>query len=469
MIKKKREKKIYHGLFFLVLFIFFVKGIFYIFLIPPWEAPDEPGHFSYIRYLYTYNSIPEKTTDIYDTAINDSFFDQKKKLAQFASKGETEEKRELFDKSAYEPTAPVANLAASPPLYYIYLLPFYMASLSLSSIWTVLILRVGSLLLGLISVILVYKIIQALLPKYKSSPILGMLMMACQPMFTFISSVINSDSMVIMFFLLFIFVSTRMVVNKEYKNMKQILLLGVVTGLSTLVKPQLVMLFPIYIFMVMVQLQTNYRNYVIPVLCAGVIPLLWYLPKVISQGLGYFSYAVVGSNNANIPFWHYPFEFIMNKQPIGIFMSFWGNFGWLDVPMPKLVYILMAIVIVIPLIKLFIEYGYRRVKSTKQQKGFRLLVISSVIYTVVIFLYDFMTFYKTQNFAIQGRYLLPIFPTLVIVMLAGYYMFNTKTRNMLLLLLIGVLLIAQLEMYLSISQHYYNGYYLISPIIRMYN
>ncbi len=466
---KTRRSKLYNFLFLGIIASFVIKGIFYIVFIPPWEAPDEPGHFSYVRYLYIQKSIPEKSTYIYDYAINESFFDQRKNLDNFSNTRSGIEKKELFNRNTYTPNFLAPNIAASPPLYYMYLLPFYSASLSLSSVWSVLLMRVGSLVLSTISVVLVYKILQLIFPKQKSAPLIGMFIMTLQPMFVFVSSVINSDSMVFLFFQLFLLLSIKITIKKEYKSMKYLLFLGLVTGLSSLVKPQLLMLFPIYLYICIVSIKPNYRYYFILLISGVVLPILWYVSKVLTQGLSYFSYAIVNTNNTVMPFWHYPYEFLIQKQPIGIFMSFWGNFGWLDVPMPKWVYVLIVLVIVIPLIKLFVLFCSTPVKSIKLQKGFVLLLTMSFIYTIVIFIYDFMTFFKTQGFAIQGRYLLPVFPAIIILILKGHYEFKTKVRKILLICLIGVLLLVQLQMYFSISTHYYKGYYLLSPILRIYN
>jgi glycosyltransferase involved in cell wall biosynthesis len=56
-----------------ILFIFLFKNLFIIFSIPPWEAPDEPGHVSYVIYMYNNKSFPSATQPFVLQSINESF------------------------------------------------------------------------------------------------------------------------------------------------------------------------------------------------------------------------------------------------------------------------------------------------------------------------------------------------------------------------------------------------------------
>ena len=46
-------------LFAVILLFYGIAGTLYATLTPPWQAPDEPGHYNYVRYLATEKLFPE--------------------------------------------------------------------------------------------------------------------------------------------------------------------------------------------------------------------------------------------------------------------------------------------------------------------------------------------------------------------------------------------------------------------------
>ena len=51
-----------------VLLTYLVAGALYATLTPDWQAPDEPAHYNYIRYLATKTGFPELVAGCYDQA-----------------------------------------------------------------------------------------------------------------------------------------------------------------------------------------------------------------------------------------------------------------------------------------------------------------------------------------------------------------------------------------------------------------
>ena len=49
-----------------ILATYLVAGTLYATLTPPWQAPDEPAHYNYIRYLTTQSGFPELVADCYN-------------------------------------------------------------------------------------------------------------------------------------------------------------------------------------------------------------------------------------------------------------------------------------------------------------------------------------------------------------------------------------------------------------------
>src|SRR6185437_2508336 len=120
----------------------------------------------------------------------------------------------------------------------------------------------------------------------------------------------------------------------------------VITSLSPLVKPQLLILIPLLGFLLFLKNDLSLRQKIIYLLASLVIPVLFYsLVMPFSYG-----YTIANVQKEPLPLWQYPIAFLKDKQPVGIFMSFWGFFGWLDIPMPKWIYALFLLILFIALI-----------------------------------------------------------------------------------------------------------------------
>ena len=59
-------------LFWAIWLTYLVAGTLYATLTPPWQAPDEPAHYNYIRYLATETGFPELVNACYDQAYLNS-------------------------------------------------------------------------------------------------------------------------------------------------------------------------------------------------------------------------------------------------------------------------------------------------------------------------------------------------------------------------------------------------------------
>ena len=40
-----------HLVLFLIIVIYLIVGTFYALLTPPWQTPDEPAHYNYVRFV----------------------------------------------------------------------------------------------------------------------------------------------------------------------------------------------------------------------------------------------------------------------------------------------------------------------------------------------------------------------------------------------------------------------------------
>ncbi len=55
-------------LFYIILTVYLLAGVLFATLTPHWQAPDEPAHYNYVRYLAAQSGFPELTSRCYDQA-----------------------------------------------------------------------------------------------------------------------------------------------------------------------------------------------------------------------------------------------------------------------------------------------------------------------------------------------------------------------------------------------------------------
>src|SRR2546422_264083 len=104
-------------LFWILLVVFLIKGVYYSLFIPPWEAPDEPGHVAYVHYLYQSRTFPDNTKKpINDLSMQNSLMYQRTLLVKM-QKGVAPQRKELFNRNQYRVAVFKGNIAGNPPLY----------------------------------------------------------------------------------------------------------------------------------------------------------------------------------------------------------------------------------------------------------------------------------------------------------------------------------------------------------------
>ncbi|MDO8498056.1 MAG: DUF2142 domain-containing protein [bacterium] len=444
----------------LILLIFIIKGIFFIFLVPPWEAPDEPGHVAYVEYLYKFKNLPSALKPLISLSINRSFEENKKILKNIRTKKlNTIEKKDLWNRSDRRLDPAPVNLASHPPLYYIYLLPFYIISLPFSSYLTLVFLRFASVILGLWSLFITFSLGKKLFKKNINLSYLLVFLVSFQPMFSFTHAVVNSDAFVIFAFLYFLNNALEIVKKKKVFH-KDLFTLTLVAGFGPLMKPQLVILFIVFglvLRWVKVSRKKFFAFFSLPL----VPTIIWFFYKYLMEGGRFISYSVQVTGDTARPIWMYPVEFILQKQPAGIFMSFWGFFGWLNVPMPKWIYLLFLAVIVCGVGGWFTRV--KKIRSQKISKENILLFSACFLYVLSIVVFDIQVFALAHHFVIHGRYLAPILPFLLVFIVQGISFYSQQLfRNILLTLTIATFILSSVVMYMTLS-HYYYGINFVDP------
>ncbi|HID62080.1 MAG TPA: DUF2142 domain-containing protein, partial [Anaerolineae bacterium] len=182
-----RTWELEHKILVLLLALSFIRGILYSAVIPPWQAPDEPDHFQYAALLVRYHRFPIKQDVAADEWLQTQVYASMQEFCFWARRAHTLAPAALEE----EYRAAVGH----PPLYYL-LGAFLLAPFSHCDLITQLhILRLGSVLLGTLTVLVAYLAARALFPEDASWQLAVPAFVAFLPMHTFITSSVNNDSL----------------------------------------------------------------------------------------------------------------------------------------------------------------------------------------------------------------------------------------------------------------------------------
>ncbi len=123
----------------LILAVYFALGFLFAWQTPPWQAPDEPAHYNYVRHLAEGRGLPELKLGDWDAAYLDFL-----KANRFPAGADI---------------SPIRYEFHQPPLYYLLLTPVYLAAGG-----SLLVLRLTSLAIGAAAVVGVYLAARRLCP-----------------------------------------------------------------------------------------------------------------------------------------------------------------------------------------------------------------------------------------------------------------------------------------------------------------
>lgn len=179
---------------YLMLAVFIMKGVFYgVYAIPlhMGSTPDDVGHLSYVAYMAKEHKIPVLFETKFEETIDRNYDD-------VWNNKDVIDSNYLIHEGEYRESEEYNYIAQHPPLYHLYLLPFYIVTTLLTSQLSniVIVLRLATIPLGIITLLCLYKTLELL----NAGDITKKCAMLC---FTFSSAmqyfltIVDNDSMVI--------------------------------------------------------------------------------------------------------------------------------------------------------------------------------------------------------------------------------------------------------------------------------
>ncbi len=395
-------------LFLILLGYLFVAALFAI-NVPPWQAPDEPAHYNYIRQLAG-GTLPVIAPGDYDQAYLDEI-----RGAQFAPQYAIE---------------PIEYEDWQPPLYYLLLTPVYqLFSGSLPA------LRLASALLGAGVVVLAYGVARLLFPKQEWLALTTAVLAAFIPQHLSIMASLNNDSLAELLIAAVLFVLVWWTVRAVTENSRPetaqqsspaaLLLLGVLLGLGFLTKGTNYLIAPLIGVTLLWRYWRDWRSLIraglLVFLPAFLLGALWWGRNIIVYGgldfLGKAAHDSVVVGQPRTAEWIARFGLADTVAQFfrTTFNSFWGQFGWMAVPMPPRIYLLLLLLLVTAVTGLIVWAVYGRNQDEGRYGRIHLLLfLLLLLMTAGLHIGYNVTFVQHQ-----GRYLYPALIPIALGMAVG--------------------------------------------------
>lgn len=405
------------NLFFgLILLTYLVAGSLYAGLTPAWQAPDEPAHYNYIRHLATEFRFPKLVMGCYDQAYL----------------GELTARR-------FPPELPIDGICYEfhqPPLYYLLAAPIFLISNG-----SLLALRLFSVTLGAGVVMLAFFIGRTIFPDRPIIALGTMAFVAFVPMHVAILASVNNDALAELIFAAILLILTRRLMTIVNCQLSVVTFsqkpttdhrppttnpqspipnytpLALLLGLALITKTTIYIAVPLVALALWLEIGRDWlrlaRRAMMVYGLALLIALPWYLRNALLYGrfdiLGLIRHDAVVVDQlrtvdyvAEVGLVAYLREFVTVT-----FHSFWGQFGWMAVPMDGRTYQLLTILTLIALtgLLLFTFHAFRFTAPALSPGQTHLLLFMASAIALMLLAYSG---YNLSFKQLQGRYLFPV-------------------------------------------------------------
>ena len=405
----------------LIVLAYLVIAVQYAARTPNWQVPDEPAHYNYVRFIVEHGALPVLRPGDYDQTF----------LEQFTHPQNT----------PHLPIEPLRYEFWQPPLYYLLAAPIY--ALTGGSL---LALRLFSVALGGALIVVAFLVVRETHPHMPMLALGTAAFVAFIPQHVAMLAGVNNDSLAELLLALTLLQTFR--ISKPWPSQwtgvkplggsgrplppanpkgglrtastpfhrRGLLTLGVLLGLGLLTKGTNYLMLPIVFVALMLSVTyhvsrvtshvsriTYYASrFILVLLPALVLGSLWWLHNISVYG----GFDILGLANHNAVVVGQPLTsdwiarmgfgpFLMSAVTT-TFHSFWGQFGWMGVPMPDTFYLALGALSIIAFLGWLWSLRETPRPLPHSHALFLLLVLLSFGY------YIFYNFTFVQH---QGRYL----------------------------------------------------------------
>ena len=382
---------------FFILIVYLGIGSLYAAMVPAWQSPDEPAHYNYVRQLAN-GFFPIMESSDYDQTY----------ISEVVS-------------SKFDPQYDVNIITYEdwqPPLYYLLLTPIFVLTNG-----SLLALRLTSLLIGAGAVILAYAVGVQVYPMQRWVGLTTAVFVAFLPQNLSILASVNNDSLTELLIAATLLVLTQWVSSKDanwrlWQERKYLLILGFIIGLALLTKLSAYLLVPLAGIVLLGRYWGRWDD-IFPSSVLLFAPAFlmgsvwWGRNLIVYNGIDPFATlahdaAVIGQTRTAEWIMQFGLDGTIQRFLQTTFNSFWGQFGWMSVPMQPWVYqpllIFSGIVVAGLLLKAVLGTSLQADESkTVHASALKpLILILMLLLTASMHIYYNITFVQHQ-----GRYLFP--------------------------------------------------------------
>ncbi len=421
-----------------ILIVYLILAGLYAVRTPDWQTPDEPAHYNYIAQIAKTGTTPIIERGDWDQAY----------LQQLLNQRFAPEYLDKLDSVQYEDH--------QPPLYYLLATPIYL--LSDGDLTT---LRLFSAMFGLMIILAAYSTGSILFPQQPWLSLSGTAFVAFLPQHLHILASVNNDALgwaVVACTLAAIMAYLKDIPYQEHSV--QPWHLGVLVGIGLLTKSTTYFMVGIVILAIVLKWlsahlqavhqsaentfpeETRRDTYSLPLgvllrrwlgflLPALVLGSLWWLRNFDSYGFPDFlglaahDFVVVGQPRTADRIDLLGFSGYLRELMQTTFNSFWGQFGWMGVPMQPCIYTAIGLLGTVILSGLGINRNSPQT-ITSAQRNCWLILLSTILFSTLAFLY-----YNTEFQQYQGRYLFPMLIPLGVLFALGMDAWRRLISNIL--------------------------------------
>ena len=359
--------------------------------VTPWNAPDEPAHYNYIRHIATTGQLPVLKPGDWNAPLLERL-----KSAKFP-------KGESVDSIAYE--------SHQPPAFYLLATPLYKATAHLPLEERVVALRLLSVVLSGITVIVVFLIVRSIFPEELPLQLGVAAFIAFLPMRSAISGSISNDAFTELVATLMLLAMVH--VLRAGLKRRSAFLLGLLMGIALLTKMTVYGYVPLALLVTLVSPRQGKNGGSSRLPMVGLILLValivsgWWFVR---NGMVYGATDIFAMQRHDQVVVGQPrFEGFtpaaLSYFTTTLFQSFWGQFGWMGILMDSQMYF------VLKLITLLAAFGFllfllrvvlgKGSLSADQKRSLTLMGVALAVVVAQLIGYN-LSFVQAQ-----GRYLYP--------------------------------------------------------------